>query len=186
MFFVLFIEITLYKLWHNTIYSFRDNRAARLPRPPQVPGRVFPGAVCSPLPASPCSSVPGSKFFTQFPRPRPGSAGFSMARFAPRCPLALVLPFRGAKSSHNFRAPAWGRPAFPWRGLLPSPREPLFFRSGEQNLHTISAPPPGAGRLFQGAVCSPLPASPCSSVPGSKLFHIRPPHPPCNFPAAHV
>ena len=92
------------------------------------------------------------------------------ARFAPRCPLALVAPFRGAKSSHNFRAPAWGRPAFPWPGLLPAAREPLFFRSGEQNLHTISAPTPGAGRLFQGAVCSPLPASPCSSVPGSKIF----------------
>ena len=149
MFFVLFIEITLYKLWYNTIYSFRDNRAARLPRPPQVPGRVFPGAVCSPAAAKPYGSVPGSKFFTHSPRRHRRSAGFSRARFAPRCPLALVLPFRGAKSSHNSRAAARGRPAFPRRGLLPAPGEPLRLRSGEQILHTISAPPPGAGRFFE-------------------------------------
>ena len=85
-------------------------------------GRLFPGAVCSPLPASPCSSVPGSKIFTQFPRPHLGPVDFPRARFAPRSPLALVAPFRRAKSSHNFRAPTWGRPAFPRRGLLPSPR----------------------------------------------------------------
>ena len=63
-----------------------------------------------------------------------------------------------------------GRPAFSRCGLLPAPREPLRLRSGEQNLHTISAPPPEAGRLFRGAVCSPLPANPCGSVPGSKIF----------------
>ena len=75
---------------------------------------------------------------------------------------------------------ARARPAFPRRGLLPAPRKPLKLRSGEQNLHTISAPPLGAGRLFQGAVCSPVPANPCSSIPGSKIFtqfprrHSRP------------
>ena len=73
-----------------------------------------------------------------------------------------------------------GRPAFSRCGLLPAPREPLRLRSGEQNLHTISAPPLGAGRLFRGAVCSPLPANPCGSVSGSKIFtqfprrHSRP------------
>ena len=132
--------------------------------------RLFQGAVCSPLPANPCGFVSGSKFFTQIPRRRPGSPGFPWARFAPRCPLALVLPFRGANSSHKFRADARGRPAFPRRGLLPPPREPLQLRSGEQILHTDSAPTPGAARLFQGAVCSPLPANPCGSVPGSKFF----------------
>ena len=142
--------------------------------------RLFPGAVCSPLPASPCGSVPGSKIFTQFPRRRPGPAGFSEARFAPRSLQTLAVPFRGAKSSHNFRASARGPPLFPGRGLLPAPREPLRLRSGEQNLHTIPAPPPEAGRLFRGAVCSPLPANPCGSVPGSKIFtqfprrHSRP------------
>ena len=66
--------------------------------------------------------------------------------------------------------PAGGRPAFSRRGLLPAPCKPLWLRSGEQNLHTISAPPLGVGRLFRGAVCSPLPANPCGSVSGSKIF----------------
>ena len=133
-------------------------------------GRLFQGAVCSPLSASPCSSVSGSKFFTQIPRRRPGTAGFSKAWFAPPSPLTLAVPFRGANSSHNFRADARVRPAFPRRDLLPPPREPLQLRSGEQILHTISAPPPESGRLFRCAVCSPLPANPYSSVPGSKFF----------------
>ncbi len=105
-----------------------------LPAPPLGAGRFFQGAVCSPLPANPCDSVPGSKIFTQFPRRRPKPTGFSR------------------------------------RGLLPAPCKPLWLRSGEQNLHTIPAPPPGAGRLFRGAVCSPLTANPCGSVPGSKIF----------------
>ena len=151
-----------------------------LPAPPLGAGRLFRGEVCSPLPANPCSSVPGSKIFTQFPRRHSGPAGFFEARFAPHSPQTLAAPFRGAKSSHNFRAAPRGRPAFPRRGLLPAPCKPLRLRFGEQILHTISAPPLGAGRLFRGAVCSPLPANPCSSVPGSKIFtqfprrHSRP------------
>ena len=141
-----------------------------LPAPPPGAGRLFRGAVCSPLPANPCNSVSGSKIFTQFPRRPPGPAGFFEARFAPRSLQTLAVPFRGAKSSHNSRAATRDRPAFSRRGLLPAPRKPLQLRSGEQNLHTISAPPPGAGRLFRGAVCSPLPANPCGSVPGSKFF----------------
>ena len=90
--------------------------------PPPGAGRFFQGAVCSPLPANPCSSVPGSKFFTQIPRRRPGPAAFSRARFAPRSPLTLAVPFRGAKSSHRFRVAARGRPLFPRCGLLPPPR----------------------------------------------------------------
>ena len=133
-------------------------------------GRVFRSAVCSPLPANPCSTVPGSKFFTQILRRRPGTAAFSEARFAPPSSLALAAPFRGANSSHKFRAATRGWPAFPRRGLLPAPRKPLQLRSGEQILHINPAPTPESGRLFQGAVCSPLPASPCSSVPGSKFF----------------
>ena len=97
-------------------------------------------------------------------------AGFFEARFAPRSLQTLMAPFRGAKSSHNSRAAARGRPAFPRRGLLPAPRKPLRLRSGEQNLHTIPAPLPGDGQLFRGAVCSPLPANPCGSVSGSKIF----------------
>ena len=141
-----------------------------LPAPPLGAGRLFRGAVCSPLPANPCGSVSGSKFFTQFPRRRPGPAGFFEARFAPRPPQTLAAPSRGAKPSHNFRAAARGRPAFSRRGLLPAPCKPLRLRFGEQNLHTIPAPPPEAGRLFRSAVCSPLPANPCGSVPGSKIF----------------
>ena len=75
-----------------------------LPAPPLGTGRLFRGAVCSPFPANPCSSVSGSKIFTQFPRRRPGPDGFFEARFAPRSPRTLPAPFRGAKSSHNSRA----------------------------------------------------------------------------------
>ena len=123
-----------------------------------------------PAPCNPCGSVSGSKIFTQFPRLRPRPTGFFEARFAPRSPRTLAAPFRGAKSSHNFRAAPRGRPAFPRRGLLPAPCKPLWLRSGEQNLHTIPAPLLGSGRLFRGAVCSPLPANPYGSVPGSKFF----------------
>ena len=141
-----------------------------LPAPPLGAGRLFRGTVCSPLPANPCSSVLGSKIFTQFPRRHSGPAGFFEARFAPRSLQTLAVPFRGAKSSHNFRAATRGRPAFLRRGLLPVPRKPLQLRSGEQILHTIPASSPEAGRLFRGAVCSPLPANPCGSVSGSKFF----------------
>ena len=97
---------------------------------------LFQGAVCSPLPASPCSSVPGSKFFTQIPRRRPGPPGFSKARFAPPSPLTLAAPFRGANSSHKFRATVQKAPCrfigkvlpplqqFP-RGPAQSPADPL-------------------------------------------------------------
>ena len=108
--------------------------------------------------------------FNLLPRRHSGPTGFFEARFAPPSPRGLVLPSGGAKSSHNSRTATRGRPAFPRRGLLPAPRKPLQLRSEEQILHTISAPPPGAGRLFRGAVCSPLPANPCDSVSGSKIF----------------
>ena len=122
---------------------------------PGTPG--FFKARFAPLPpANPCGFVPGSKFFTQIPRRRPGTAGFSKARFAPRSPLALVAPSRGANSSHNFRASAQCRPAFSRRGLLPPPREPLKFRSGEQILHTNSALPHKKHLAGLSARCFPL------------------------------
>ena len=120
---------------------FGEQNLHTIPAPLPGTGRLFRGAVCSPLPANPCGSVPGSKIFTQFPRRHSRPAGFSEARFAPPSPRGLVLPSGGANSSHNSRAPARGRPLFPGRGLLPAPRKPLWLRSGEQNLHTISAPP---------------------------------------------
>ena len=58
-------------------------------------------SLCSPFPANPCSSVPGSKIFT-FPPPNLSlQGGRRLLFFAPRSPLALVVPFRGAKSSHS-------------------------------------------------------------------------------------
>ena len=84
-----------------------------IPAPPPGAGRLFRGAVCSPLPANPCGSVPGSKIFTQFPRRRPGPAGFFKARFAPRSPQTLAALFRGAKSSHNSRGSIAGGPRRP-------------------------------------------------------------------------
>ena len=119
-------------------------------------GRFFQGAVCSPLTANPCSSVPGSKFFTQIPRRRLPPAAFSEVRLAPPSPLTLAASFRGANSSHKFRADARGRPAFPRRGLLPPPRKPLRLRSGEQILHTNSALPHKKHLAGLSARCFPL------------------------------
>ena len=81
--------------------------------PPPEAGRLFRGAICSPLTANPCGSVPGSKIFTQFPRRHSGPAGFFKARFAPRSLRTLVAPFRGAKSSHNSRGSIAGGPRLP-------------------------------------------------------------------------
>ena len=98
-------------------------------------------------------------------------AAFSAARFAPRPPQSLAAPFRGAKSSQQFRAAACFRRPFQRRDLLPAPRKALRHRSGEQNLHSNSAPPPGVGGLFSGAICSPLPANPCAPSRGAKSSH---------------
>ena len=83
--------------------------------------RFFPGAVCSPLPASPFGSVSGSKIFTHFPRPLLPPAGFFRARFAPPSSLSLAAPFRGAKSSHISRTACCPQRPFLRRGLLPAP-----------------------------------------------------------------
>ena len=118
------------------------------------------------LPASPLFSVSGRE-----PRARCfGFGGPAAGMFALDPPRPLCFRFSGANLGPGISGLAARRPAFPRRGLLPPPREPLQLRPGEQNLHTDSAPPPGAGRFFQGAVCSPLPANPCGSVPGSKFF----------------
>lgn len=88
----------------------------------------------------------GANSSHRFRAASPGPPGFFKVRFAPPSSRTLAAPFRGANSSHNFRAAAQCRPAFPRRGLLPPPREPLKFRSGEQNLQSNSALSPGAGR----------------------------------------
>ena len=154
--------------------------------PPPAFGGLFCGAICSPLPAKPCGTVPGSKIFTEIPRRRLPSAAFTAARFAPHSSQSLAASFRGAKSSQQFRAAACLRRPFQRRDLLPAPRKPLRLRSGEQNLHRDSAPPPASGRLFRGAICSPLLAKPCSFVPGSKIFTAIPRRrlPPAAFSAA--
>ena len=138
--------------------------------PPPATGGLFRGAICSPPSAKACGSVLGSKIFTEIPRRRLPSVAFSAARFAPRSAQSLAAPFRGAKSSHRLRAVACLRWPFPQRDLLPAPRKALRLLSGEQNLHTDSAPSLAFGGLFSGAICSPLPANPCSFVPGSKIF----------------
>ena len=154
--------------------------------PPPAFGGLYSGAICSPLLAKPCGFVPGSKIFTAIPRRRLPPAAFSAARFAPRPPQSLAAPFRGAKSSHRFRAAACLRRPFQRRDLLPTPRKALRLRSVEQNLHTDSAPPPEAGRFYSGAICSPPPAKPCSTVSGSKIFTQIPRRhlPPDGFTAA--
>ena len=99
---------------------------------------------------------------------------FFGTRFASRSPQSFAASFRGAKSSHKFRAAVCHRRPFQRRDLLPAPRKALCHRSGEQNLHRKSAPPPATGGLFSGAICSPPPAKPCDTVSGSKIFTENP------------
>ena len=137
-------------------------------------GRPAASFLCSPLPASPCGSVPGSKIFT-FPPPNLSLQGDRrLLFFAPRSPLALVAPFRGAKSSHSRRHFSPSQAAGGFLSLLPSPREPLWLRFGEQNFHIPTGTFRPSGRPAVSPLCSPLPASPCGSVSGSKIFTFPP------------
>ena len=145
-------------------------------------GRPAASALCSPLPDRPCGSVSGSKIFTQLPTPKRSFAGKPVGPFAPRSPLTLVASSRGAKSSHSRRRFSPVRPPGGLRFLLPSPREPLWLRPGEQNLHIPDAGFHPSGRPAAFAFCSPLPAKPCASVPGSKIFTF--PTPVFTLPAA--
>ena len=134
-----------------------------------------PPSLCSPLPANPCGSVPGSKIFT-FP---PSDFALPGARwlvlFAPPSPQTLVVPFRGAKSSHSRRRISTSQALGGSFSLLPPPREPLWLRFGEQNLHIPAAGFRPLCRPAASSLCSPLPANPCGSIPGSKIFTFPPP-----------
>ena len=110
-------------------------------------------SLCSPLPANPCSSVSGSKIFTFPPPDFVLSAARRLFLFAPHSPLTLAAPFRGAKSSHSRRRISTSQAHGGFPSLLPALREPLWLRSGEQNLHISAAGSPsdlclpGARRL---------------------------------------
>ena len=133
-----------------------------------------PASLCSPLPANPCSSVSGSKIFTFTPPDFVLPSARRRPLFAPRSPQTLAVPFRGAKSSHSRRRISPSQAHGGSFSLLPPPREPLQFRSGEQNLHISAARFLPHGRPAAASLCSPLPANPCSSVPGSKIFTFPP------------
>ena len=109
-----------------------------LKRPPASP-------LCSPLPANPYASVPGSKIFTLPPPVFTLPRGRRPPLFAPHSPRALVAPSRGAKSSHSRRRISPSQATDGLLSLLPTPHEPLWLRFGEQNLHI----PAGAFRLPQ-------------------------------------
>ena len=116
----------------NSSHKFR---AAARGRP------LFQGAVCSPLPANPYSSVPGSKFFTQIPRHRLPPAAFSEARFAPLPPLILAASFRGANSSHKFR-PAGPYPSVQSTHRPAPPHKKAPCRFIGKVLPSLQQPPP--------------------------------------------
>ena len=59
--------------------------------------------------------------------------------------------------------------------MLPALREPLWLRSGEQNLHISAAGFRPLRCTAASPLCSPLSANPCGSVPGSKIFTFPPP-----------
>ena len=133
-----------------------------------------PASLCSPLPANPCSSVPGSKIFTFPPSDFDLPGARRLFLFAPHSPQTLAAPFRGAKFSHSRRRLSPSRPPGGLLSLLPTPREPLQLRSGEQNLHISAAGFRPPRRPVALSLCSPLPANPYSSVSGSKIFTFPP------------
>ena len=114
-------------------------------------GQPAAPSLCSPLPANPCSSVPGGIIFTLSPSDFALSAARRRPLFAPRSPLTLVTPFRGAKSSHSRRRISTSQALGGSFSLLPPPRKPLQLRSGEQNLHIPAARFLPHGRL--AALC---------------------------------
>ena len=142
---------------------------------PDFSARPAAFSLCAPTPANPCDFVSGSKIFT-FPPP-----DFTLPRarrpplFAPLSPLGLVPPSRGAKSSHSRRRISPLRAPGGLLSLLPAPREPLCLRLGEQNLHIPAAGFRSSTRPADSFLCSPLPARPCASVSGSKIFTFPPP-----------
>ena len=91
--------------------------------------------LCSPPPARPYGSVPGSKIFTQGGGGNRYIAGEPAEHFAPRRPQGLVSPFLGAKSSHKAAAEIAISPASRPSTLLPAACKVLCLRSWEQNLH---------------------------------------------------
>ena len=105
----------------------------------------------------------------------PGRATGGRPLFAPHSPRTLVAPFRGAKFSHSRRRISSSLPLGGSFSLLPPPRKPLQLRFGEQNLHIPAAGFRPLCRPAAPSLCSPLPANPCSSVPGSKIFTLSPP-----------
>ena len=137
----------------------------------RLPPATFSAARFAPRPPYPlAASSRGAKSSQRFRAAARGRRPLQRRDLLPAPPQSLAAPSRGAKSSHRFRAAAGVRRPFQRRDLLPAPRKALRLRSGEQNLHSNSAPPSEAGRLFSGAICSPLPAKSCGSVPGSKIF----------------
>ena len=75
-------------------------------------------------------------------------------------------------------AAACHRRPFQRRDLLPVPRKPLQLRPGEQNLHRDSAPPPAAGGLYSGAICSPPPRKALRLRSGEQNLHTDSAPPP--------
>ena len=124
--------------------------------PPPASGGLSGGAICSPHPAKPCGTVPGSKIFTKIPRRFLLPLAFPAARFAPRTPQSLMPPSGPANRAP--RIPPAGRLC--WR--CPAGKA-LCRRRTTPTGRPESAPPLAAGR-------------PCWRCPAGKaLCHRRVP-----------
>lgn len=102
---------------HRLPTSFRESAAASGFCPF---ARSAAAPLCSPLPASPYGSIPGSKIFTFPPALFALPSSRRPSLFAPLCPLALAAPFRGAKSPHSRRRIL--TPCAPGGANIPAPR----------------------------------------------------------------
>ena len=110
--------------------------------------RLFQRRDLLPAPRKALRLRPGEQNLHSNSAPPPGVGGLFSGAICSPLPANPCAPSRGAKSSHRFRAAARGRPNFQRRDLLPAPRKALRLRSGEQNLHSNSAPPPASGGLL--------------------------------------
>ena len=136
-----------------------------------------------PAPREPCDSVSGSKIFTFPPPDFSLSSDRQLPLFAPRSPRALVAPSRGAKSSHSRRRISPSQATGGLLSLLPTPREPLWLRFGEQNLHIPAAGFRPLRRPTASSLCSPRAL--VAPFRGAKSSHSRrrfPPSPTAGVP----
>ena len=125
-----------------------SGRSGRRRLPPPASGGPSRGAICSPLPAKPCGSVPGSKIFTEIPR----------RHLPPATPVGATSPAKPyitvGSRQQGAPNPTRRRPM-----LAPPRRQPLVPPSGHANKE-----PPRSNRNLVGIAGTKAKNKPSSAI----------------------